>query len=48
MYRGDKMSQLVEGHNITVPKKRGGREALFTDFKKSGGYRPPHFATPKI
>ena len=40
--RGGKMSQIVEGHNTTVPSKsRMGREALFTAFQKSGGPRPP-------
>ena len=32
------MSQIVEGHNITVPQKSGwAREALFRDFQKKEG-----------
>ena len=42
VFRGGKMCQIVEGHNITVPRKSGGaREALFTDFpKKRAGPGP--------
>ena len=45
------MCQIVEGHNITVPRKSGGaREALSTIFQKKWGGQgppgPPGSATP--
>ena len=45
---GGKMSQIVEGHNITVPRKSGGPgEALFTNFQKKWALGTHSSATPE-
>ena len=44
------MCQIVEGHNIAVPRKSGGgREALFNNFQKKWGAQAllgPQFCHP--